>query len=415
MALKTNIVRFFLSALLYYLVNGYTHYFLDMPSCSLIGMSSFLPPLLGIMWGPIAAFGSLVGALLTEYSVWLILPQILQEEGIAACVWRGVLLFCNCGFWAFISAYMPYRLGYSLFVNPEKPLFALRVDFILKFVGLMFITVVTTSLFLAMTTDEADMLRLIEGLNVNLGTSGEYALTIFLNDFDASIFCGLMWFFFLASFDYPFYRPQAVIVPRPKLQRAFDVFFVLTVIAALFLCQQEMIEHKGWRFFVGLLLCIYMFRPLSPLPKESSKHEKIIQHDDIIISRKIAALFYAFVFIIFIVMDISGIIYGLDNMNVWRQFNAECITMINVSLIALICMLLRYHHSIMTNIVMLEVVTVFISAFALGGVGFIITDRIMADNVEKFIEEMSILSRERLERTFNNIQISTEINFQTIQ
>ena len=404
--MKKNILRFFLSALLYYIVDFYTGYFLVMPDYSIIGMSSFLPPLLGIMWGPIAAFGSMIGALLTEYEEWLVMPQLLQDKGMSACIWQGMLLFCNCGFWAFIAAYMPWRLGHSLFINAEKPLFGLRPDVILKFVWLMFITTLTSSLFLAMTTDEADMLRLVDGLNISLGSSGDYALTCFLNDFDFTIFCGLMWFFLLASYDYPFHRPKSVEVAKPKLQRAFDIIFVITVIVAIFLCQPQMIDYEKSRLFVGFLLCLYMFRPLSPLPKESSKHEKIIQHEDIIISRKIAVLFYSFIFAVFLVIDVSGIFYGLKDINIWRQFNAECITMINVALIALICMLLRYHHSIMTNIVMLEVVTVFISSFALGGVCILITDRTTTQNVEDSIEKISILCRERLERTFNNIQVS---------
>jgi len=107
-----------------------------------------------------------------------------------------------------------------------------------------------------------------------------------------------------------------------------------------------------------------------------------------------------------LVMDISGVIYGLKDVNIWRQFNAECITMINVALVALLCMLLRYHNSIMTNIVLLEVVTVFLSAFALGGVCMIITNKIIDQKVEDSLAESSVICRERLERTFNSIQVS---------
>ena len=404
--MNSNVLRFFLSATLYYVVHSYTGYFLVFPDYSIIGMSGFLPPLLGIMWGPVAAFGSLVGALLSEISEWYVMPQILQEKGVAAFMWQGTLLFCNCGLWAFIAAYMPWRLGYSLFINPEKPLFALRPDVIVKFVWLMFITMLTTSLFLGMTTDEADALRLIEGLKINLDTMNEYVLTCFLNDFGIAVFCGLMWFFLLMSYDYPFHRPKSVVSAQPKLQCAFDVLFIITIASAIILCQPQMVEYEKTRLFIALLLSLYMFRPMSPIPKESTKHEKIIQHEDIIISRKIAMLFYVFIFIVFLIMDVSGVIYGLKDINIWRQFNAECITMINLALIALLCMLLRYHHSIMTNIVLLEVLTVFISAFALGGVGFVIMDRVMARNIENSTSEMSIICRERLERTFDSIQVS---------
>ena len=174
----------------------------------------------------------------------------------------------------------------------------------------------------------------------------------------------------------------------------------------LCLCQSEMVKFAELKMSVALLLCLYMFRPLSPLPKESSKHEKILQQDNIMISRKIAALFYIFVFLVFLILDVSGVIYGLKDVNIWRQFNAECLTMIDVALVALLCMLLSYHNSIMTNIVLLEVGTVFISAFALGSVCMMITDRITNQKVEDSLAEVSIICRERLERTFNNIQIS---------
>ena len=408
--LKMNkkILRFFLSALLYYLVNTFTGNFLVMPDNELTSMSSFLPPLLGIMWGLPAAFGSMTGAFLVEYERWLVLPQILQDGGLLTCLWQALLLFCNCGFWAFIAAYMPWRLGYSIFINHDKPLFELRMDVILKFVWLMFITHITTALFLTMVTPESNMIQALENLKINLGIFGEYALTCFINDFNISIFCGLMWFFFMVSYNYPFERPniQADIVPDKTLQRAFDVIFVISIVLALLLCDPNMAEYTGAKMSVGFLLCLYMFRPFSPMPRESSKHAKILQKDNILMSRKIAALFYIFVFAIFLMMDISGVIYGLKDVNIWRQYNSECITMINIALIALLCMLLRYHNSIMTNIVLLEVVTVFLSAFALGTVCMTITNRIIDQKVESSISEVSIICRERLERTFNSIQVS---------
>ena len=405
--MQQNISRFLISSLSYYIVDFISRYFLILPDCSLISLSSFIPPILGIMWGPIAAYGSMIGALLAEYSDWLIIPTIFKEKGISACLWQSVLLFCNCGFWAFISAYMPWRLGYSLFVSQDNPLFSLRMHIILKFVWLMFITTLTTSLFLAMTTDEADMFRKVNGLTINLGISGEYALTCFLNDFGSSIFSGLIAFFFLVSYNYPFYRPKDnVNIVKPEVYLAFDMTFVIGIIMALFFCQPHMIEYEGFRLFAGFFLCIYLFRPLAPFPNENVEKENIMHQDDIKASGRIAAMFYAFFILLHLVMDSFGTIYGLDDMNTWRQFNVECITMMNIALVALLCMLLHYHNSIMKNVVMLEVLTVFVSAFVLGGISFMITDKIMTQKVNDSIEEMSIICRERLERTFDNIQIS---------
>ena len=395
----------FLMTVLIYTLCSYSHNLFVQPNFSLIDITSVVPPMLGIMWGLPAAIGSTVGALLEEYEDWFIVPQLFHEKGFASGFWESILLFCNCGLWAFISAYMPWRLGFSLFVSKKDSLFTLRIGTILKFVYLMILTYITQSLFLAMTTDEMDMLRLLEGLSINLGASGEYALTLFLN-VDPAIFFGLIIFFLLISYDYPFEKPKEIKKVNPNIQLAFDVTYMVAVFLAIILCHPEMIGHDGLRLFVGFLLFMYMFRPLTPLPKENIEQKKILQPEDIIISRKIASIFYIFFVILFLFLDLSGIIYGLDEMNTWRQFNAECLTMINISLIALICMLLRYHNSVMTNIVMLEVLTVFISSIALGGIGMLIVDRMTNDSVENSIEEMSIICRERLERTFNNIQVS---------
>lgn len=405
--LDNKILQFFYSIILYLFFYFSTGYFFVLPDKSLLSLAGFVPTFLGLLWGPVAAFGCMIGALLSEYQDFLILPKLLRDEGIYSCLWTGTLLFCNCGFWAFIAAYMPWRLNYSIFVD-SRSFSYLRGFTILKFALLMFITSLTTSLFLAMTTEEADMLKLIEGIELNLGVQGEYALTNFFNDFDSSIFVGVMLFFFLRSYDYPFCRPsQKIIVPHPYRQKIFDMFYIFAVALSLTLCQPSMIEREGMRFFAGILLCVYMFRPLSPLPKTvMNKHEKIINQDDIQTSRKIATCFYIFFVVLFSVLDLSGMIYGMENMNTWRQFNAECITMMDISLVALLCMLLRYHRSIMTNIVMLEVVTVFISSFALGAVCLWVTNKVMVQGTEDSLSEMSIICRERLEKTFNNIQIS---------
>ena len=404
--MKKNIFRLLMSAGLYYVFDVFTSFLFIMPDVSLVGFSSFLPPILGLMWGPIAAVGSVLGAILVEYEDFFSLPEIWRMNGAIPAFWEGLLLFLNCGFWAFVAAYLPCRLWHSLFVDPNKPIFAATTDTTVKFVKIMFITTLTTSLFLSLTTKESDMLRLIDGLEIAIGTSGEYALTCFLNDFDITIFFGMATFFFLTSLHYPFYRPKSVKTVNPRYRRAFDGVFVFAIIVSIILNQQSMIVHDGFRVFTALLLCVYMFRPFAPPPKDTTRHEKILRQDDLTISRKIAAVFYILLVVLFLWLDGSGTIYGLEDMDVWRQFNAEVLTMMALATTALIFMLLRYHHSIMTNIVMLEIMTIFFASFALGTICFVITDRITSHNLEESLENASIICRERMERTFDNIQLS---------
>lgn len=402
--MKKNFARFIISILLY-MASSYSHYVLISPTYSLIDLTSVIPPLIGIIWGLPAAFGSLVGALWDEYTDWYIIPEILNEEGIEEAIWQCVLLFCNCGLWGFLIAYMPWRLSYSLFVNPDKYVLTLRVGIVLKFIWILFLTYISEALFLAMTTNESDTLRLIDGQEINFSPSAEYALTCFLN-IDFAIFFGLLLFFILFTSGYHFETPKPATKTNSDLQTAFDIIYSLAIIAAIFLCQSDMIPHEGIRFFVGILIFSYMFRPLSSFKVDVDINDKVFRQEDMKLIRKIVGVFYVFFIVLFLILDMSGIIYGLTDINTWKMFNAECITMIDISLIALICMLLRYKHSIMTNVVLLEVLTVFSSAFILGSVCIGVTDKIIFQRDSDAIEEMSIICRERLERTLNNIKIT---------
>ena len=54
--MKQGMYRFCLSAFLYWLVAAYAGQVLVLPP-KIIGLATFLPPVLGLMWGPVAAVG----------------------------------------------------------------------------------------------------------------------------------------------------------------------------------------------------------------------------------------------------------------------------------------------------------------------------------------------------------------------
>ena len=58
--MKQNVIRFILSAVIYYIVDTMSDTVLVVPNDSLIGVSGCLPPLFGLMWGMPAAIGSTV-------------------------------------------------------------------------------------------------------------------------------------------------------------------------------------------------------------------------------------------------------------------------------------------------------------------------------------------------------------------
>lgn len=406
--MKYKILQFAFSAFIYWFVDYGEHYIFTMPHTTIVGLSPFVLAVLGLMWGFPAASGSMVGAIASEYQDFLDVPQVFVQDGAEAGIWLAILLFCNCGFWAFIASYLPYRLWHSMFIDPKKSLFALRTDVIIKFVKISFLTSLTVALFLAMTTQKSDMLYLLDGLDIRLGIVGEYALTCFLNDFNMTIFLGLICFSILVSFDYRFYTPPRVRNYRPELQKAFDTGFFALTVAALVLCFPGMTDHEEIRFVVGILLSLYIFRPLSPPPVRESRHKRIMSHGDSDSSRKTAAVFYIFFLVTAFLLNWSGVIYGLEDPILWRQLNFECMTTMGLALVGLLYMLLRYKNSVMTNIVLLEVGTVFISAIVLGGICFMITDRITSKTIEESLESKSIICREKMEKTFVSIEVSVE-------
>ena len=406
--MKNKILQFAFSAFIYWFVDYGEHYIFTMPHTTLVGLSPSVLAVLGLMWGFPAGLGCMAGALASEYEDFLDVPTVFVQDGAEAGIWLAILLFCNCGFWAFMASYLPYRLWHSMFTDPGKSLFALRTDVILKFVKISFITALATALFLAMTTQKPDMLYLLDGLDIKLGLVAEYALTCFLNDFNMTIFLGLICFTILVSFDYPFHLPLKRRKYHPEVQKAFDTVFFAVTVAALVLCFPGMTDYEGIRFFVGIVLSLYIFRPLSPPPIRESRHRKIMIRGNTGSSRKTAAVFYIFFLVTAFLLNWSGVVYGLEDPGLWRQLNFECMTAMGVALVGLLYMLLRYKDSVMTNIVLLEVGTVFVSAIVLGGICFVITDRITGKTIEDTLETKSLICREKLEKTFTGIEVSVE-------
>ena len=96
--MKQKLHRFFLSAFFYWLVASYAGYLTTIPD-KIVNLAVFIPPVLGIMWGPLAAVGVYVGSLfipaeLNEF--------ILNENGMG-----NPFMYFARGFWVFIAGYLP--------------------------------------------------------------------------------------------------------------------------------------------------------------------------------------------------------------------------------------------------------------------------------------------------------------------
>ena len=327
--MKQKIIQFLISLVLYYALVVYADYILVVPKQ--FSLVPFLPPLLGLMFGTIAAFGVAVGDFLISYSE----PKF--NEMIVA----------------FFSAYVPYKLWHKILIDKTESIFAFNNKNLLKFIYINFITSLAASIFIVLTYGEEQIKYIFENTNLQFQYPIEWIGLRFMNDFDVAIFFGMPIFFILISRGYAFHMPS-----------------------------QELEK-----------------------PVEKVSH----------MNRMAFTLLYVFFLILFMMLDVSGIIYNLDQMDTWLQFNGEIITMMALTLSSLMYMLLKYRKSIMTNLMLLAILTVFITASVLGCVSFIAISNIIDQHVDNDLQKMSVIYRERLAHSFNDARMAVNTMHQIAQ
>ena len=313
--MKEKILRFVTAAFLYFIADGYADKIFVFPE-NVIELSAFIPPLLGLMWGPVAAFGVAVGEFFTKLN-------LLGLNEIPA---------------VFLAAYLPYKLWHKNFLNPGEYPFAFEKKNVPKFVFVTFVTFALTSLLVVFTTSQEEILQLFQKSGFIVKSAREYALLIFLNDFVTAIFFGMPIFFILVSHGYKFYLPDDT-------------------------------DDKT--------------------PERASRMNRIA-----------LKLLYGFFILMFLILDLSGIIYDLDLPDVWTRFNNEILTTAALTLSILMYMLLRYRRSVMTNLMLLSMATVFVTATVLGAVSFVTLSDVINEHVDNDLQKMSVIYRERLSHSF---------------
>ena len=312
--MRQKVTRLFLSAILFYMWDGYADTVFVIPS-PIVGVSAFLPPILGLAWGPVGVLGVAAGAFFSHFAVSL-------NVVVAA-----------------VAAYLPYRLWHTFFLDESRPVFSFDSKSLIKFVFISAVTVVLTSLVTGLMTADDEIAALFEGSNLQLHSHLEYAGVLFLNDFNIAIFFGVPIFITLISCRYNFYIPSRVGIRQTKTYEA---------------------------------------------------------------NRLALLLLFGFFLALFFVLNVSGVIYDLDRMDTWLRFSGEILTVMNLTLSALSFMLIKYRHSIMTNLMMMELATIFIAAFMLGSISFVALSRTVDENADNDLQKMSVIYRERLAHAFND-------------
>ncbi|MBR6012239.1 MAG: diguanylate cyclase [Selenomonadaceae bacterium] len=195
--MNSKFSRFLASAFLYWFVATFAGHVLEIPE-KIISIASFIPPMLGLMWGPVAAFGVYFGGLLVIPSMnTFFLAELDFTEKLMYFVWM---------LWIFLAAYLPYYLWHKNWIDFEKNFF-LSVHTLRKFLIVIAITFAITSIFRTLMAPASDFETVI-GM-FGLGKSSAvlaYALTCFANDFFTVIFFDLAWFFFLVSRKFQFHN-----------------------------------------------------------------------------------------------------------------------------------------------------------------------------------------------------------------
>ncbi len=332
--MKQGIYRFCLSAFLYWLVAAYAGQVFVLPP-KIIGLATFLPPVLGLMWGPVAAVGVYVGGLLAA-------PEFdgLSSAGIGSGLsvfWRGA--------WVFLAGYLPYFLWHRWPARQGETAFPLTTYTLRKFLVCLLITFLVTSAFRTLTASPSELEALAGWLSSGkTATLSEYMLACFINDFFLAVFFGLAGFFFLVSKGYGFYCPKKESVEQEASQNS----------------QAKGRIYKAWVMALG---------------------------------------FYVLFPAVVIYMDVYQI-YGMNYMGTWLHFLLECIAMMDMYLVLMLYLLLRYRRSIMMEVVFLVALTVFLLAAVLGWGSSAAMSHLVESHADDSLHAMSVICRERLNRTF---------------
>ena len=326
--MKQKMYRFLLSAFLYWLIASCTVYIFIVPE-KIISIAAFVPPLLGFMWGPIAAAGVYVGALVHE---------IISNEFVL-----GNLPFeCIRAFWVFLAGYLPFFLWYKW----GEYNFSLNVDTLKKLLAVMSATFIVTSIFRAVTASAVELETLAGWIDSGRSaTIPTYMLACFLSDFFIAIFFDVAIFFFLISRSYKFYHPLKI----PDDDSA--------------ILPKDLTLNENYKANIIAFSC-YLIFPIGVIYLNHSQ------------------------------------IYGMNDIKVWLHFVSECLTVIDIYLILMLYLLLRYRRSIMMEIVFLVSQTVFLSATVLGWGSSVALGDLAQSHTDNSLHAMSVICRERLYRTF---------------
>lgn len=184
--MRQMIFRFSSAVAIYCLTYVICREFLVFPGTP-TGLTVFVPPIIGLMWGSVGALGTCFGYLLVN---------IMSLDG------RELVAMA-------VTAYLPYKLWHTFWFTPAKFPFAFDSKTLIKFIGVNLITFGFTSAFIGLTSSSEELSLLFAATDSQFDTRWECVGLLFLNGFDLALFFGVPWLFILISHGYNFYVPTA--------------------------------------------------------------------------------------------------------------------------------------------------------------------------------------------------------------
>lgn len=334
--MSKKIVQLFVSAFLYWLVTTCARYFLEVPP-KIIDPAIFLSPVLGLAWGLPAAAGAYFGSL-------FVAPEF-QNFFFAGNGIFDLFLLAGQNVWIFAAGFLPYFLWHRWRIFSEKISFSLSVHTLKKFLAIMLVTFALTSALKTFTAPAEELQEMTGWLiSGKSATFLNYLIACFVNDFFTSMFFDLAIFFLLVSRNYPFHNPRKNFADESAAQILHSVKDT----------------NRTWIITLGF----YMIFPVAVV--YVNKYQ----------------------------------IYGMDHLETWLRFIAECLSAIDIYLVLVFYLLLRYRRSIMLEIVFLVSQTVFLSATVLGFGSSVALNNMATSSTDHSLHAMSVICRERLDRTF---------------
>ncbi len=253
----------------------------------------------------------------------------------------------------FFSGFLPYKLWHTDKRNVFADPFAFDPRNLPKFIGIIFVTTAFLALLAGFAVPLPVAEKMFADADIVSFAPAFVSGLFFVINFNIVILFATPIFFYLISRQYNFYRPGD-----------------------------------------------------ASKPTDADAADKTPDNDATATDNRAFNLLYAFFLLLFVTLDATGIIYDLDHMDTWLQFSGEILTALNITLAILMYMLLKYHHSIMANLTLLELINIFVGAFLLGSVSFVAISGIIGEHADNDLQKMSVIYRERLSHTFTGARMA---------